>query len=83
MSNKEKSRLAGKKLSKAEMKKVMGGGISAGCGSPCYYVSGGIIKASVCVIRLPVILGPLPGVIPPSCVCKGSNQYCYGDWVVV
>jgi hypothetical protein len=72
-----------KKLSKAEMKKMKGGGLSGGCGSPCYYFSGGIFGVSTCVPKLPSIFNPIPlPVVVPSCVCKATGAFCgYGGVV--
>jgi hypothetical protein len=75
-----------KKLSKADMKKMKGGWpFGGGCGSICFYFSGGIFLTSTCVLRLnlwPPI--PLPGPIPTSsCVCKATGASCGNDWVVV
>lgn len=72
-----------KKLSKSEMKKFLGGqSARAGCGSICYYFSGGFLRASTCVFRF--VLNPLPPAIPPpSCVCQATGAACWDDVVVV
>jgi natural product precursor len=75
-----------KKLSKSEMKKVKGGWFNEGCGSPCFYFSGGFFQVSTCVPKLPSV-GlypiPLPAVSLPSCVCKATGAFCGYAAVVV
>jgi hypothetical protein len=62
-----------KKLSRVEMKKLMGGGPKPGPSCPrdnCHYVIGGVLIDSYCAN------GQNPFGTGTTCNCVGSGQWC-------